>query len=341
MKKEWLKWWIWLWGTCIFVLGYWIGGCVRSGSLEQNARGTSKTSVSQGLKSLSSKRLGKGRAVRIRRKVLKLKRNCRNWRAVFRSKGLLFGTSERKRLIQKAIKRKQPKVRGNHRVLVHRYPKLTQEIDRVRACLKKRYRKIRSKRQRMRFLQEVRVISRGLLEEAVFPVWLGTTWGFYGTAEEPHKGKVACGYFVVNTLRGLGFRFPENHIARTRVGNKRIFDFAKLPAGRMIRKLAHRTDIKAFSRKPIASLLPSLQKLGEGIYILGLDFHVGFILYDGKKAYFWHSSYEGDGKIGWVKRERLVRSTVAGSSKYRVFGKLSLATHQGWLLGKPIRVRSK
>src|SRR5688572_15466983 len=35
--------------------------------------------------------------------------------------------------------------------------------------------------------------------------WTGTPWDFNGVTRKPGEGKIACGYFITNTLTDLGF----------------------------------------------------------------------------------------------------------------------------------------
>ena len=40
----------------------------------------------------------------------------------------------------------------------------------------------------------------------IAPEWMGTPWDFYGTTQQPGRGKIACGYFVTTVLRDAGVR---------------------------------------------------------------------------------------------------------------------------------------
>ena len=43
----------------------------------------------------------------------------------------------------------------------------------------------------------------------IFPSWYGTKWDFNGTTQVPQEGYIACGYFVITTLRDLGLKVPR------------------------------------------------------------------------------------------------------------------------------------
>jgi hypothetical protein len=59
--------------------------------------------------------------------------------------------------------------------------------------------------------------------------------------------------------------------------------------------------------------------LGPGLFILGLDNHVGFVFYDGKKVLFVHSTYLGEQE---VMAEELESSLPVLTSEYRIIGKI-------------------
>ena len=53
-----------------------------------------------------------------------------------------------------------------------------------------------------------------MLTDSIFPFWIGTKWGFYGTTQVPGKGKIACGYFVSTTLEHAGFDIERIKLAQ-------------------------------------------------------------------------------------------------------------------------------
>ena len=72
-----------------------------------------------------------------------------------------------------------------------------------------------------------------------------------------------------------------------------------------------------------------MQKKGEGLYIVGLDYHVGFISVESSGIYFVHSSYQ---QPQAVIREIASESRILNDSKYRVIGKLNDKKFlTGWL----------
>ena len=78
-------------------------------------------------------------------------------------------------------------------------------------------------------------------------------------------------------------------------------------------------------------VLDWIKVTGEGLYIVGLDNHVGFIIYDNKTITFCHSSYYPPGKV--VNQEALSKGPLT-DSQYRVVGKiLTDAMIEKWLKG--------
>ena len=63
-----------------------------------------------------------------------------------------------------------------------------------------------------------------------------------------------------------------------------------------------------------------LERTGEGIYVVGLDNHVGFVAVRGDEMVFVHSSFFGEGRD--VVAEPIDSHNPLRISNYRVFGKL-------------------
>lgn len=88
-------------------------------------------------------------------------------------------------------------------------------------------------------------------------------------------------------------------------------------------KLTWKWSIKRFVRR--------VRKMGNGLYIGGLDMHVGFLLVRWGRVYFVHSSY---GTPAVVVKERATKSPILTGSRYRLVGKISHdALLRKWLGG--------
>lgn len=163
------------------------------------------------------------------------------------------------------------------------------------------------------------------LTEAIFPAWYGTRWAYDGTTETPRVGRIACGYFVATTLRDAGFLLPRTTLAQQ-------------PAETIIRNLTGPEQIKRFRRQPLRTLRAEMERMGRGVYVIGLDTHVGFIVHDGRELRFVHSSSQA--KRPEVVSEPLDENCSVAFSDYRVLGKiLDDAMIERWIEGKPLRAR--
>jgi hypothetical protein len=143
--------------------------------------------------------------------------------------------------------------------------------------------------------------------EQLIPSWYGTPWDFNGTTQQPGKGAIACGYFITTLLQDAGIS-----ISRVKL--------AQLPSGQIIQQLAEKSSIQRFSNRPEEEVEEEIKKQGPGLYIAGLDFHTGFLYYDGQVVYFIHSNFIN--RVG-VMKEPASASSPFYSSKYRVTGKIS------------------
>ncbi|KAA0128229.1 hypothetical protein FY557_09430 [Chryseobacterium sp. SN22] len=134
--------------------------------------------------------------------------------------------------------------------------------------------------------------------------WHGTPWSFTGTSREPKKGSIACGYFVTNTLSDYGFDLNRTFLAQQ-------------ASSVMIKKLC--TDIRYFTkRQELEKYI--LGKKKNQAYIVGLDFHTGYITRENKDIYFIHSNYlQHQG----VTRELTKNSKALNASKTFMIGTLN------------------
>ena len=134
--------------------------------------------------------------------------------------------------------------------------------------------------------------------------WIGTPWSFNGTSREPQKGTISCGYFVTNTLTDFGFDINRTSLAQQ-------------ASSVMIKKLCR--DIKYFGkRQDLEKYLLSKDK--NQVYIVGLDFHTGFITRENKETYFIHSNYI---KNKGVTKELTQTSKALNASETFMIGTLN------------------
>ncbi|MEP6924170.1 MAG: hypothetical protein ABI954_06880 [Pyrinomonadaceae bacterium] len=169
------------------------------------------------------------------------------------------------------------------------------------------YRKATGEIAKKNVLEKARIKFIASIDKDIFPFWYGTDWDFYGTTEKPGEGKIACGYFVTTVLRDAGISLNRVSLAQQASEN-------------IIKSLTTAPFIQRYHNAGIENFVEEVKKEGSGLYIVGLDFHVGFILQDNGKVYFIHSSYIEPSE---VIREEAVKSAVLANSKYRVIGKIS------------------
>lgn len=139
----------------------------------------------------------------------------------------------------------------------------------------------------------------------MFKAWYATPWTFEGHTKTPREGSIACGYFVTTTLQDMGFKIPRYY-------------WAQQGADYMTYKLSK--DVKRFHLVPMSDIVDYIKEKGEGLYLVGLDCHVGYIYYHNKKMNFVHSNYYKK-SIG-VMSEPLIGRNPLNDSKLKVIGKI-------------------
>lgn len=168
--------------------------------------------------------------------------------------------------------------------------------------------------------------ARGVLLAGVFedlmPHWYGTPWDFNGVSETPGEGKIACGYFVSTILRDAGLSVER-------------FKLAQQASQNIIRSLTDNEHMVSFHGGKFATFVSGMGALGDGLFIIGLDRHVGFIVQTGGQSFFVHSD---GGANQCVVKEPLAEASVLRRSRYRIVGKVSAddALIGRWLSGEKI-----
>ena len=198
----------------------------------------------------------------------------------------------------------------------------TLEADRLR--LASRYQHASSAERIALIAEARRVLTRSIYDQ-LFPAWYGTAWDFNGTTEIPQQGKIACGYFVSTVLRDAGWRVERVRLAQQASEN-------------IILSLTTDPYVKRFRRVAIGDFVSAAKTWGPGIYIVGLDNHVGFIVNADDDVYFIHSAYIDP---YMVMKEKAIDSQILAASNYRVLGNV-LGDDQlisNWLAGKAIPTR--
>lgn len=138
--------------------------------------------------------------------------------------------------------------------------------------------------------------------EKMLPEWYGTAWTFTGHTEKPKQGSVACGYFVSTTLRDAGF-------------NLNRFKLAQMAPYDEVKTVACGDSVEVFKNFDKTRFTAEMLKYEDGLYFVGLDFHVGFLQKSSNQIYFIHSNYIG--QVG-VMKETIADSKAIQSESYYV-----------------------
>ena len=205
------------------------------------------------------------------------------------------------------------------------YDRSRGEIEAFRKKESLRYRKAQPA-ERREIVKEVRRELEKSLRTLIFPAWYGTEWDFNGISAAPGKGKIACGYFVSTCMTHLGFK-----VSRIRL--------AQQPSQRIIETFMPKSQRKILAGGlSMEKIRAYLKKRGDGIYIVGLDTHVGFVSVEGDDMAFVHSSYFPPG--AHVKAEKIDSHNPLSFSRYHVLGKiLSDDMVRKWLSGHQYSVK--
>ena len=177
--------------------------------------------------------------------------------------------------------------------------------------------------QRAVHLNSVEDYIQHSLVDSVFAYWYGTPWDFNGTTRIPKQGQIACGYFVTTTLEDMGFKLERRLLAQQ-------------AASVIIKTLCKKKSIRVFAK--IKTLKNYFDTQNDGIYILGLDTHVGFLIKSTEGLHIVHSSYSGHKQ---VRKEAWNQSKVMSTSKLFMVGSITgnTALFQQWINGQIIALR--
>lgn len=145
------------------------------------------------------------------------------------------------------------------------------------------------------------------LADSIIPYWYGTEWDFNGITETPGRGKIACGYFITTTLRDMGYKLNR-------------YKVAQMASTGIIQTLVQKKHVVNYSNLSFEEFIDKLTQQGKGVYIIGLDNHVGYLYHDGNNLYFIHSTFVGK---RCVMKEVAKSSDVLAASKFRITGKIS------------------
>ena len=201
------------------------------------------------------------------------------------------------------------------------YAAKVNEIEAEQALFENRWRKQHTGRATL--LREAKKVIYKRLTKDIFPAWKGTKWDFNGTTTTPRKGKIACGYFVTTTLKQVGWSLPRRKLAQE-------------PSSSIIHSFCAPKSIKYWAN--LKQLEQYLDKYEQGLFILGLDTHVGYVWVEGGKHYFVHASRSGKNS---VQLEPIQEAKVVLKSKTLMLGNLldNKAIVKKWIQRQPVAIR--
>lgn len=199
------------------------------------------------------------------------------------------------------------------------YPALKRSIEEKRLAFATGY-SIADSSTRPSIVDSARTYLFDRITLDILPAWYGTQWDFNGITRTPGKGTIACGYFVNTVLQDAGFRLPR-------------IKWSQMAAEPITVKLSHRT--KRFSDRPVSEVTTYIRTQGDGLYKVGLDNHVGFIVSRNGVIRFVHSNYY-QRDIG-VMSEVLEGENPLAHSRYRIIGSmLGDAMVVAWIEGRDL-----
>lgn len=199
-------------------------------------------------------------------------------------------------------------------------------LDAQRKSLAKRLATAKGDDARAAVLADARSALLDAFEDDLFPAWTGTTWDFNGTSQVPGEGKIACGYFVTTLLSHAGFDVQRAKLAQQ-------------ASEIIVKTLADDDEIWRFRKGDASLVLDKIHALGDGLYVVGLDNHAGFLFeHAGKPTRFCHASYVEPA----IAHCEPATEAAAFASNYHVVGRVtSDATLARWIDGDAFETHAR
>jgi hypothetical protein len=159
--------------------------------------------------------------------------------------------------------------------------------------------------------------AREALTDAVFellPHWEGTPWAMNGTSEVPGAGRIACGYLVSTVLRDAGLLVERVKLAQQASEN-------------IVMSVVDHAEIVRYRETDVAEVLSEART--PGVYVVGLDTHVGLLVVRDGEQRFCHASRSMNQQVLCED----ATSARALHSHYIVVGRLSDRAVEAWASG--------
>jgi hypothetical protein len=206
-----------------------------------------------------------------------------------------------------------------------RYATLSRELERRRVELAARHRDAPNDAERAAVERAARAVLEDSLP-AMMHCWLGTPYDFNGSASRPGSGKIACGYFVSTVLKDAGFGVDR-------------FQLGQQPSGNILRTFLPEKSCLLTIGEDYQKFASALAKREPGVYIVGLDTHVAFVVVDNNDFRFIHATGRSPRCV--VDQDRAKARTLQ-RSRWRMLGNLTAdrGVIRRWLKAEKIAVRA-
>ena len=227
----------------------------------------------------------------------------------------------------------EAEVRRTKWKLVNKFPTVLSEIRSRQAEFRKKWKQADGK-ERERIRIEARRFVVKMITRRIFPPWMGTPWhmGEDDDAVLPHQeGKrISCSMFVTAVLQNAGLQLDNR---------KRWADSRALYIQRSL--APEPRDVHRYFSITPKELAQRLKKLKTGLYLIGLNCHVGFVVITKKDVRFIHSNYvdpeEGVVDESLAESQAILNSQPVGYWITPIFQDHRLI--EFWLENRPIPIR--
>lgn len=201
-----------------------------------------------------------------------------------------------------------------------RYLEICSNLNSSRNALAIELKAATTKEAKTKIYNRVRALLIKTFSDSLFVCWYGTEWDFNGTTTKPRQGQIACGYFVTTLVRDAGFQIERVKLAQC-------------ASQSMIYTLCPDADVKIITGGQVAKVKEHILSKDDGIFLIGLDTHTGFVVKKGTELQVVHSNYTmaTDG----VMSEPFDGATVINYNNYFVVGDFlnSDETIRNWING--------
>jgi len=220
------------------------------------------------------------------------------------------------------------------------YDGLKEKTQEERGKFLQRYQQARGF-ERIRVIRQAEKYLAQQIIDHYIPAWYGVPWNIVGgkeddetkkqfwaraaiirksqKIEDPNHPQVQtnCSLFLTTTLKHTGVK-----VARYKLAQQLSAD--------IIRSLVPKKNIRWLGNRPLNKFIADAKSMGQGLYIIGLDNHTGYLVNGTPKSqtgqrlppdlYFCHADYGNTPQI--VRCEKASVSPTLAGSKCKVIGKI-------------------